>query len=201
VEPNQIRVVAAAVSCGSQQIIHALEPGFTGEIVADIRDLNRLNRIHDDMPIVHPVTATHLHMGTRPDANAASDSAAPDSLAEVFDEHHSGVFLSAGTFTAGSKCTEVQNRPTSVGDRDRPNLEDGRSADLGAALRNDERAGKQEEVAAPRNDLWRRRRYGARLIGDSHSVVPRRRTQQSSNPSATSSQYFLAGILPGERRP
>ena len=28
-EPNQVHVVAAAVSCDSQQIIHALEPRFT----------------------------------------------------------------------------------------------------------------------------------------------------------------------------
>jgi hypothetical protein len=38
--------------------------------------------------LVHRVTTTHLYMRTRPDANAASDSPVPDSLAKAFGEHH-----------------------------------------------------------------------------------------------------------------
>ena len=87
-EPNQVHLVAAAVSCDSQHIIHALEPRFTGQIVRDVGDGDRRNRIHDDVALVHPVTTTHLYMGTRPDANAASDSPAPDSLSKAFGEHH-----------------------------------------------------------------------------------------------------------------
>ena len=88
VEPNQIHVIAAAVSCDPQQIIHALESRFTGQVVCDIGDVNRRNRIHDDVAVVHRVATTHLDMGTRPDANAASDSTPPDSLAKAFGEHH-----------------------------------------------------------------------------------------------------------------
>src|SRR5262245_40757063 len=40
------------------------------------------------MALVHAITTTHLHMGTRPDANAASDSSAPDSVPKAFGEHH-----------------------------------------------------------------------------------------------------------------
>ena len=87
-EPNQVHLVAGAVSCDSQQIIHAREPRFTGQIGRDVGDGHRRNRIHDDVAFVHPVTTTHLYMGTRPDANAASDSPAPDSLAKAFGEHH-----------------------------------------------------------------------------------------------------------------
>jgi hypothetical protein len=87
-EPNQVHLVAAAVSRDSQQFFHALEPRFTGQIVRDVADGHRRNRIHDDMTVVHPVPTTHLDMGTRPDANAASDSPAPDSLTEPFGEHH-----------------------------------------------------------------------------------------------------------------
>src|SRR5688572_8951892 len=87
-EPNQVHLVAGAVSCDSQQIIHALESRFTRQIVRDVGDGNRRNRIHDDVALVHPVTTTNLYMGTRPDANAASDSSAPDSLAKAFGEHH-----------------------------------------------------------------------------------------------------------------
>jgi hypothetical protein len=88
VEPNQVHLVAAAVLCDSQQFVHALEPRFTGQIVGDVGDGNRRNRLHHDVAVVHPVATTHLDMGTRPDANAASDSPAPDSLAKVFGEQH-----------------------------------------------------------------------------------------------------------------
>jgi hypothetical protein len=87
-EPDQVHLVPTAVSRDSQQVIHTLEPRFTGQIGRDVGDSNRRNRIHDDVALVHPVTTTHLYMRTRPDANAASDSAAPDSLAKAFGEHH-----------------------------------------------------------------------------------------------------------------
>jgi hypothetical protein len=87
-EPNQVHVVAAAVSCDSQQIIHALKPRFTGQIVGDVGDCDRRNRIHHDVALVHLVMTAHPDMGTGPDANAASDSPAPDSLAKPFGEHH-----------------------------------------------------------------------------------------------------------------
>jgi hypothetical protein len=38
--------------------------------------------------VVHSVTTPDLDMRTRPDADAAFDSAAPDSLAKAFGEHH-----------------------------------------------------------------------------------------------------------------
>jgi hypothetical protein len=87
-EANQVHVVAAAVFCDSQQIIHALETRFTGQIVSDVGDGDRLDRVHDDVALVHLVAATHLDMRTRPDANAAPDSAAPDSVAKAFGEDH-----------------------------------------------------------------------------------------------------------------
>jgi hypothetical protein len=87
-EPNQVHLVATAMSCDVEHIVHAREPRFTGQIVGDVGDRDRLNRIHDDVTLVHPVPATHLDMGTRPDANAASDSPAPDSFPKAFGEHH-----------------------------------------------------------------------------------------------------------------
>jgi len=87
-EPNQVDLVAAAVSRDLQQIIHALEPRFTSEIVCDVGNGNLRNRFDDDVALVHPVTTTHLYVGTRPDANAASNSPVPDSFAKVFGENH-----------------------------------------------------------------------------------------------------------------
>jgi hypothetical protein len=80
-EPDQVHLVAPAVSCEVQQVIHAREPGFTSQIGRDVADRNRRNGIDDDVPLVHPVTATDLDAGARPDANGAPDSSTPDSLA------------------------------------------------------------------------------------------------------------------------
>ena len=87
-ESNQVHLVAAAVSCYLQQIIHALEPRFTGQIVRNVGEGNRRNRIHDDVALVHRITTTDLYMGTRPDANAAFDSPVPDFVAKTFCENH-----------------------------------------------------------------------------------------------------------------
>ena len=87
-EPNQEHLVAGTVSCDSQQIIDALEPRFTGQIVRDVAHPDRSDRIHDDVAVIHPVTTTYLDMGLRPDANSASDSPASYSLPKGFSEKH-----------------------------------------------------------------------------------------------------------------
>ena len=87
-EPNQEHLVAATMSCDSQQIIHAIEPRFTREIVRDVAHPDRSDRIHDDVAVIHPVTTTYLGMGSGPDANSASDSPASYSLPKGFSEKH-----------------------------------------------------------------------------------------------------------------
>lgn len=87
-EPNQVQLVATAVSGDSQQISDAGEPRFTGQLVCDVGDGNLRNRIHDNVALVHRVTTTYLYMRTLPNANAAFDSPEPDSQAKTFGEHH-----------------------------------------------------------------------------------------------------------------
>ena len=87
-EPNQVHLVAAAVSCDSQQIGDGGESRFTGQIVRDVGDGNLRNRIHDNVALVYRVTTTYLYTRTLPDANAAFDSPEPDSHAKAFGEHH-----------------------------------------------------------------------------------------------------------------
>ena len=87
-EPDQEHLVAGAMPCDSQQVIHAFEPRFTRQIVRDVAHPDRSNRIHDDLAVIHPVTTTYLHMGTRPDANSASDSPAAYSFPKVLSEKH-----------------------------------------------------------------------------------------------------------------
>ena len=92
-KPNQVHVVATAVFCDSEQVIHALESRFTSQIVRDIGDANWINRIDDDVPVVHLVAATDPYVGARPDTNAAPDSPAPNFFAEAFGEDHKKVCL------------------------------------------------------------------------------------------------------------
>jgi hypothetical protein len=87
-EANQVHLVAASVSCDLQQIIHAVESRFAGQIVGDVAEGYRRNRIHYDVALIHLVTTTYLYMGTRPDTNTAFDYPEPDSRAKAFGEQH-----------------------------------------------------------------------------------------------------------------
>ena len=85
---NQEHFLAASVSCDVQQVLHAVEPRFTSEIPGDFAESDRLYRIHHDVTFVHRVTAALLDVSMRPEANAAPDSPAPDSVAKAFRERH-----------------------------------------------------------------------------------------------------------------
>ena len=87
-ESNQVHVVTAAVSCDLQQIIHTVKSRFTGQILRDVGHGYLRDGVHNDVALFHPVPTTNLHMGAGPDANAASDSSMPNSVAQVFAEHH-----------------------------------------------------------------------------------------------------------------
>ena len=89
-EPNQVGLVAFAVPRDLQEIVNAVESRLAGQIVRDVVDGNRRNRVDDDVSIVHRVAAANLDMEPRPDADAALDSPAPDSVAKAFGEHHDG---------------------------------------------------------------------------------------------------------------
>jgi len=92
-EPNQVHLVAASVSCDFQQIIHAFEPRFAGQIVRNVGESNRRNRIHYDVALIHRITTTHLYTRTLPDTNTAFDYPEPDSRAKTFGEHHLVLYL------------------------------------------------------------------------------------------------------------
>lgn len=87
-KPNQVRIVAPAVPGDAEQFVHALEAGFTRQIVGHIVEGHGLDRIHHDVALVHPVAPADLDVGPRPDANAAADPAAPDAVAKVRGERH-----------------------------------------------------------------------------------------------------------------
>jgi hypothetical protein len=87
-EANQVHLVAASVSGDLEQIIHAVESRFAGQILGDVGNRNGRNRIHYDVSLIHRVTTTHLYMGMLPDANAAFDYPETDTRAKALSEHH-----------------------------------------------------------------------------------------------------------------
>src|SRR6478736_1516387 len=87
-EPNQVGLVAFAVPRDLQEIVNAVESRLAGQIVRNVVDGDRRNRIDNDVSIVHRVAAADLDMEPRPDAYAALDSPAPDAVAQAFREHH-----------------------------------------------------------------------------------------------------------------
>src|SRR6185503_3099705 len=88
VESNQVDIVAAAVFRRFEQVLHTVETRFARQVVGDIRESNRLDRIDDNVPLVHSVTTTLFHLGPHPDADRASDPAASNALAKALGEDH-----------------------------------------------------------------------------------------------------------------
>lgn len=54
----------------------------------DIRETDRLDRVHFNLAFVHPVTAAHFDVRLRPDAHGARNLSAPDSLTKAFRKKH-----------------------------------------------------------------------------------------------------------------
>jgi len=87
-KPNQIQVLATAVPGDAHQIVDALEPRRSREIVSHILDVDGRDRIDDDVPVVHPVAAADLDARAQPHPNGATNASAPDPFAKTFREQH-----------------------------------------------------------------------------------------------------------------
>ena len=92
---NQVRLVARAMLRDREQVLHAVETRFPRQITRNPSQSDRLDRLDDDVPVVHAVAPAGFHMRMLPDADAAPDDAAPDSLAKTFREYHLMVARSA----------------------------------------------------------------------------------------------------------
>ena len=90
-EPYQVDVVPAAVFRRLEQILHIAETRLARQIISDIGDPNRRERIHDNLALVHRVTTAHLDVGPCPYAHAAPDPPTSDSLPKTFRENHARV--------------------------------------------------------------------------------------------------------------
>jgi hypothetical protein len=87
-KPNQVDVLTRAMSGGPQQVRGIGEAGLARQSVGDIRPLDRLDRVDDDVSVFHRVSAADLDVKPLPDADAAADPSAPDAFTKPFGEDH-----------------------------------------------------------------------------------------------------------------
>ena len=87
-EPHEVHVLAATVPCGVEKIVNAGKARFPGEFVGHVAKLDFLDRIDDDMTVVHRVLAANLDPRAKPDAHAASNAPSANTFPEVACEDH-----------------------------------------------------------------------------------------------------------------
>ena len=71
-----------------EEIADASKAAGTREIRSDLVERHRFDRIHFDLPILHPVPVAGPDVGPLPYANAARDLPGSDTVAEILDELH-----------------------------------------------------------------------------------------------------------------
>ena len=87
-EPDEIDILAFPVLGDFEQIDDTQETRFTRQRRSDVRKTDGLDRIHLDLAFFHTIPGANLDMGTRPDADTASDGSLANSLAKTLGEHH-----------------------------------------------------------------------------------------------------------------
>lgn len=109
-ESNQVYVAAPTVFCNLQEVLHIRKPRLSRQVVSDVLQSNWHNRIHDDLPIIHAVAATHFDVRSRPDADGASDPTASYAITQAFGEHHVDGAISDSLLCSGLTRTATARR-------------------------------------------------------------------------------------------
>jgi hypothetical protein len=94
-EPDQVNILARTVLRNLEKIDDAKETGLSRQLRGDIRETDRLNRIHFNFTFFHPVSPPNFDMRVFPDSNAARDFPAPNSLPQTLRKDHEDEFTRA----------------------------------------------------------------------------------------------------------
>lgn len=87
-EADEVNVIAFPVLGDREQRVTAFEAAFTSEIVRYLLKRYFLDRIHNDVAVVHRIFVAGLHSRRLPDAHAAADASALNAVTQLFREHH-----------------------------------------------------------------------------------------------------------------
>lgn len=102
-EADEIDLFAAAVFSDFEQVDDAEKTGFAGKLGCDVGEADGLDRIHFDFTFFHGVAPAGFCAWAFPDANAARDVSAANTVTEAPGEHH------------GREFTAVRGRPSRPG--------------------------------------------------------------------------------------
>lgn len=72
-EPNQIDILASTVLGDLEQINHAQKSRLARQCWSNIRETDRRDRIHFDLPFFHRVPGAHFDVETHPYSDTAGD--------------------------------------------------------------------------------------------------------------------------------
>ena len=90
-KPHEKDLFPAAMLGDLQEVQHAEESGLSREFRRNIREANIFDAIHNNLPIVHGVSAAHLHVRTHPDTHAAGNFSVSYTFSQAFGKEH-GLF-------------------------------------------------------------------------------------------------------------
>jgi hypothetical protein len=88
VESDQIDVLALAVLGDLEEINDSLEARGARQVWSDVVQTDRQDRLDLDFTLFHTVSLAGRHMRAHPDADAAGDLTASDSVAQTSCEDH-----------------------------------------------------------------------------------------------------------------
>jgi hypothetical protein len=76
-----------------EQVQHTEKTGFARELRSDVGKAVRLDRVDFNLAFFHAVARAHVDAWTHPDAVAAGDVTAADTVAKAFGEGHAEIAL------------------------------------------------------------------------------------------------------------
>jgi hypothetical protein len=88
VEADEVDSLAFAMFRHLQQVDDSEEAGFARQLRRDVREADWLDGIDFDLALFHLIAGSDFDVGARPDADAAGDFSAANSVAEALREHH-----------------------------------------------------------------------------------------------------------------
>ena len=90
-----------------EQVLDRVEPRLTCQLTRNVCSPDSLDRLDEDVAVIHRVAAADLDVGLLPDTDAASDATAPDALAEAFGEDHVAESLYGVAGLAGAAACRI----------------------------------------------------------------------------------------------
>ena len=88
---NQKHVLAAAMLRDGQQVFDAVKSRCASELAGDVLHFDPVDRVDDDVALIHQIAAADFHLQALPDADRAGDPPVANTAAKAPSENHATV--------------------------------------------------------------------------------------------------------------